>query len=64
MLKLWAADQTRVGEAQALAVELARVNSAAALGSYAGGQHPSTLRSDSLHETFRGWNGAAQPKAA
>ncbi|GLC46522.1 hypothetical protein PLESTF_000956500 [Pleodorina starrii] len=60
VLKLWSSDQTRVAEAQQLALALARANSEAALGAYAqGGQggHPSTLSVDSLRENFRGWGG-------
>ncbi|PNW86605.1 hypothetical protein CHLRE_02g093450v5 [Chlamydomonas reinhardtii] len=59
VLKLWSSDQTRVAEAQQLALALARVNSEAALGNYnaSSGSHPSTLGTATLHETFRGWNG-------
>ncbi|KAG2500563.1 hypothetical protein HYH03_001334 [Edaphochlamys debaryana] len=64
VLKLWAADRTRVAEAQAMALALARVNSEAALGTYCGEQHPSTLGAATLHENFRGWAGQAPPAAA
>ncbi|GIL56530.1 hypothetical protein Vafri_11881 [Volvox africanus] len=61
VLKLWSSDQTRVTEAQQLALSLARVNSEAALGQYStpAGGHPSTLTGDSLRENFRGWSGQA-----
>ncbi|PNH10678.1 Fructose-bisphosphate aldolase B [Tetrabaena socialis] len=66
VLKLWSADQSRVAEAQALALELARVNSEASLGRYSGGEgaHPSTLSVATLRETFRGWNGGDAPGGA
>lgn len=60
VLKLWSSDQTRVEEAQQLALALARVNSEAALGRYPGGEHPSTLSVATLREGFRGWNGVEQ----
>ncbi len=62
VLKLWSADQTQVEAAQNLAVALARANSLASLGKYEG-PHPSAS-SGSLHETFRGWGGAAPVPAA
>ncbi|GFR50055.1 hypothetical protein Agub_g12196 [Astrephomene gubernaculifera] len=67
VLKLWSADRTSVAPAQHLALQLARVNSEAALGRYAGGQeggqpHPSRLSAESLRENFRGWGGQQPPK--
>ncbi len=43
MLKLWSSDQTRVEEAQQLALALARVNSEAALGRYDAVRHCTAL---------------------
>mmetsp|Transcript_31136 Transcript_31136/g.69204 ORF Transcript_31136/g.69204 Transcript_31136/m.69204 type:complete len:363 (+) Transcript_31136:59-1147(+) len=57
VLKLWAADQSKVQEAQAVAVALAAANSRASLGRYAG-SHPSKAEPGSLYESFRGWSGA------
>mgnify|MGYP006298688741 CR=1 FL=1 len=56
MLKIWSADQSKAAEAQQMALALAAVNSAAALGKYdPSSKHPSTLSADSLREGFRGW---------
>lgn len=55
VLNIWAADQSRVPEAQAMAVALARANAMAARGAWAssGERHPSPSGA-SLVETFRG----------
>jgi fructose-bisphosphate aldolase class I len=56
VLKLWSEDRSKTAEAQAMAVALARANSAAARGVYEG-PHPSVTSSaaGSLTENFRGW---------
>eukprot|EP00798_Chlamydomonas_sp_ICE-L_P016275 gene16275-22455_t len=54
VLKLWAADKSKVNEARALALAVAQANSQASMGQYTG-PHPSTDEGSSLREGFRGW---------
>ena len=59
VLDIWSKDRSKVAEAQQMAAALAAANGAASVGQW-DGQHPSVLSSSqSLLETFRGWN--AQP---
>ncbi|KAL6751332.1 fructose-bisphosphate aldolase [Haematococcus lacustris] len=60
VLTTWAADQSQVGAAQAMALALAEANFRASRGQYSG-PHPSTASAQSLQESFRGWRGAEGP---
>ena len=54
VMAIWTKDQSKKSEARAMAAALAAANAKACQGAYHP-PHPSIL-SESLHESFRGWN--------
>ena len=60
VMSIWTKDQSKTADARAMAAALAAANAKACQGIYQP-PHPSVL-TDSLHESFRGWN-ASTPSA-